>query len=362
MLLLKPPFKRFVGRALALWVVLSAGGVRSAGTVDDALLKVLRERSVPFDREAMSASALEAAVAAVDPGGCVLAAGEVPPGDGRRSVLKAETWVQGLRYLKLSGLHDDAAKSVSETLCSWATNDFAGLVVDLRSAGGNNLEAVERIAAHFVGRNVVLYALRNGRGEVVETCRAADTDAVLRLTAPVMVLIDGGTGGASETLAAVLKGNRGVLLLGQRSSGDSGIREVIPFSASNSLYVATRWVTPLSGGLWRTENFGEPDVVIAASDDGSEMPEEPRRTGLARPLSERARLDEELMRRVRGDSVLARAADILLGLRALGGVPSAAVDAPRDCRSSGEEKEPGVSGMPADTSSTTAVPAPCRQE
>lgn len=355
--------------ACALGLLLALGAVPTArcntgrpGTGEGALLDLLRERAVPFDRDAVSASALEATVAAVDPGGRLIAVGEAQPGGDGPSVAKAEKWAQGLCYLKLAGLHDDAEKTVDEALSTWVTNGLVGLVLDLRASGGNNLKAVDSIASRFVRGNSVLYALRDGGGKVVETRRAIDRGEPPDVVAPVMVLIDGGTGGASEALAAVLGGRRGVLLLGQQSSGDNGIREVIPFSASNSLYVATRWVTPLSGDAWQTNDYSMPDIVVAADDGARESSEPPRRTGLSRPLSDKARLDRELMGRVRDDPVLARATDILLGLHALGGKPSGAVGEPRERDRELESQNAGVDGSPADTSSNTATPEPCPQE
>jgi len=335
--------------------LLAGTGGTGVGALDDALLEVLREHDVPFDVGAVSASVLEATVTAVDPGGRLLSVGESAPGTGVRSVLKAETWAQGLRYLKLAGLHGDAAGTVGAIIADWATNDCSGLVLDLRSAGGDDLAAIDDIAAQFVGGGGDLYVVRDGAGALIETCSAADSGAAPAADVPVMVLIDGETRSASETLAAVLRGRRGALLLGEKSSGDNAVREVLPFTASNALYVATKWVTPLNGGCWQDDGM-LPDIVVDAVAGEGEEPEPLRRTGLSRPQSERARLDEELMERVRGDAPLARATDILLGLRALGGVPHVP---PAVLMHGGDEKDADKS---RDASSREVEPERCNQE
>lgn len=282
------------------------------------VLSLLDAHGIPYDRGLADRSAVEGLLKAVDPGAAILSADEADALGKGESIEFEESWAEGIRYLRLRGLYDGSRTQVTDCVRAWLGADGAGLILDLRGAGGDNLDAVEAIASMFAEPERELYEVRNGEGDIVRTGRA-EGDPVPAPRMPVMLLVDGETRQCSEVLASVLRDCDGIMVLGARTKGDTALRERLPLDGDLYLYIATRWVVrggkvPLAQGEGMT-----PDIVMDAPRDSASD----GRSGVSlyrdKPLSEKTRLDRELLQRVAGDPELSRATDILLGLQALGG-------------------------------------------
>jgi C-terminal processing protease CtpA/Prc len=192
-----------------------------------------------------------------------------------------------------------------------------GGILDLRGADGDDLDALREVAARLAPAGSDVFEVRGANGRPLAALRTP-TNAVPLDGLTLVVLADGETGGASEALAALLKGRAGVLVAGTPTRGDKGLMEYIPLSDTEVLYVATRWLftpegRPVSGVAVT------PDVPVRAPRDGANVARLPLLEELldGKPVSERAQRDRGLMERVAGDAVLERAVDMLLGLEAL---------------------------------------------
>jgi C-terminal processing protease CtpA/Prc len=213
-------------------------------------------------------------------------------------------------------LDDTTADLVASGLVQ-AASAGGGFILDCRGVGGTNLACVDSIAGHFTEPDVFLYAVQDGAGEDLDL-HAAPPKA--RAGVPVLMLTDGDTTGVAELLASLFARPRGVLLVGASTRGDPARREMVPLADGRFVFLATgRFVRP-DGTDWRGRGI-VPHVVVSP---GSEARPEIRtnitsRTG--RPLGDIARRHLELFARLRGDPVLARAVELLLGLKALAILP-----------------------------------------
>ena len=108
----------------------------------------------------------------------------------------------------------------------------------------------------------------------------------------------------------------GVLLLGETTSGDLGLREFVTLPAGQTLRIATRKLVTVSGTTYDGTAGVIPDIHIpsepAILSDYDPEPVMGRRAVLTEEWEDRS-----LRQRTRGDQVLQRAVDILLGMRAL---------------------------------------------
>jgi len=234
---------------------------------------------------------------------------------GRTSEIKREAWSEGLVYYRLAGLDGTAGSDLATRLRGDGSNCMAGAVLDIRDAGGDSAEAVVDIASCFVAPETVLFHLRHQRtGMVAGYAVAAGTKQV---TMPVMFLVNTATSHASEILARVLKGRKGVMLVGSPTAGRAGVRELVPVTSNLYAHIVTRLAeAPSPDVVWTGAVM--PDVVSPRGfADSIAVTEVPTKEDPEKPISERAKADRELMRRVWGDPPLARAVDILLGLRIL---------------------------------------------
>ena len=205
----------------------------------------------------------------------------------------------------MGGVFPNGGADVARTLGDWATGGVYGVIMDLRSAGGGNLDAIDSIAGAVGAGEPAQYQIKDGRGETVESPSW--------VAKPLMLLVDKSTTDGSELLAALLKTCPGVMLLGTPTAGDASVREILRLSETHSLYMRTRRAV-VPGGTPYDSKGVQPDVVVEKSDRAVSV------TGSGdadRKQSTKARMDAKLMERVAKDAVLARATDILLGLKAL---------------------------------------------
>jgi len=282
------------------------------------LFELFDSRHIPVDEEALRSGALEGMIRAVDRRARILTPGEVAALTDRTPVAAAEAWPEGILYLKLDGLYPGSSEALTAALGELDPAPASGVIFDLRTAGGDNLDAVTGIAGRFVEAGQVLYEIADGRGEVVERCHAP-TNAPPPERSPLAVLVSGETRGAGEVLAGVLGRRDRSIVIGSRTSGHEGLMERLPLSGDRELLVTTRWVS-LGGKRDVLRDGLLPDIEVPESAEGAGLLTMPGKQREGKPLSEKARQDRRLMERVSADPALRRATDILLGLSALGAV------------------------------------------
>jgi C-terminal processing protease CtpA/Prc len=292
-----------------------ARGADGPQPVDDEVYRILIERNVPIDVDKTRRASLEGLVKAVDPAAKILSVEQVRDLAARKSVKVKEQWAEGIYYLQLAGVYKDAADSLVSLIKEWAGASATGVILDLRLADGDNLGSVDRIAELFVSSDPLLYQVKDGRDGVVETHRVRQGAALPGGGVPLVVLVNNGTCEGGELLAAVLKGRKNVLVVGGMTKGDAAVRENIPVSNNETIRIATRRIA--FNGVQYDSIGVKPDVLVPQADDKSSS-KLPDRSISIRPISDKAKLDRELMERVYSDPVLLRATDILLGLKAAG--------------------------------------------
>ena len=311
----QPGTRPLVATALGLLLCLAAACGRCWGVTQEQLSKVLEDRGIALDTNAVQELVVTLTLGAVDPRARILSSGEAEAIGRRSSIEKAEEWPEGILYVKVRGLYDGGGGEIAERLQAWSGTNRTGVVLDLRRAQGDSLAAVDEIAGLVVPTNTPLYTVNDASNQVVDVHHPLQGDRSL-VVGPLILLVDGETADASELLAAVLKERKGALLIGWSTRGDAGVRELIPVSDEEVLYIATRWVVPVHGIRYDAAGVA-PDVPLSSTSTVRRVSPPPAAyTG--RPLSEKAEMDVALMKRVGDDAALCRAADILFALKALG--------------------------------------------
>lgn len=301
--------------ALLLVTARAAG----AGELTAAAQRLLSDSSMGLATGILDRAVAESILRTVDPEALV-----VPAGGGedtnRNARVAVEDWPEALRYIRLPGMH---AQVAGDPAWKNAGEASTGLIVDLRGAGGDGLAAVDSLASLFGGGTGALYVVRTvagqaGTGGAVTVSGLAPGPGAPTNRPPVILLVNRRTRGAAELLAAVLSGRRGVMVIGEPTAGDDRIREWLPMTSNTMAYFASRRVEPAGRPSYRGTGV-KPDVLVSESAAYAApwIPADPELEG--GHVSDRSRRDIDLMRRVGSDPVLARATDILLGIRALRG-------------------------------------------
>lgn len=285
------------------------------------IFAVLKARGVPVEPRAATRVATEAVVRLADPGALFFdeagaAAFEAAQTGSATNPPALQDLGEGIVLLKAAGINDSVA-ALTATGLARAASLGGGFILDCRGAGGTNVTAVDAMAAPFAAPDTFLYAVQDAAGEDLELHAAPPAPAA---AVPVLMLTDSRTTGAAELLAAVLARNRGVMLVGAATKGDPARRELAALAGAGYAFMATgRFVRP-DGSTWAGTGIA-PHVRVPA--DAPARPE--FRTNLTsrtgKPLDALARRHLELFSRVRSDPGLARAVDLLLGLKALAILP-----------------------------------------
>jgi C-terminal peptidase prc len=217
-------------------------------------------------------------------------------------------------YIKINGLYPGSGRDVVSRIRAWSETSRDGIILDVRGAGGADNSATMQIAALFSLSGQFLFAFRDFKHQDIEVFKATEGNPV---TLPVMVLIDRDTKGAAEVLAAALNGStRNVLLIGESTSGDFNLREAVLLD--NQLILMATRVLNTADGIRYNGQFGlEPSVFISEEDRNTRDYEPPVDLLDHRQILEVEERDIAARRRVRGDGILERAIDIIIGLKSL---------------------------------------------
>ncbi len=308
----------------------SCPGAR-AGDPWESLLRILEELRIPHTREDLSMAAVNAMLSSVDRYARLVShtEGEVlrmrqaglaqpaappeewdalPGQEQTAKILALETfcWPRDIVYIKVNGLFEDAGELFAEAVTG---TDKAGLIIDMRNAGGLDFDAVDKIAAFFTTENETLYAIKtmDGKKTLRESKAVADSR---RLSAPTILLTNTRTTQAAELLTAILREAPGVMLLGDRTRGDPRLRELHRWSDDYYLYLPTSVIHPAQHSGY--EMVGVVPHLTIRTDAHADPPpfEETRPANDEKPSDEFPDFSDR-------DPVLARAVDILIALKTI---------------------------------------------
>jgi carboxyl-terminal processing protease len=137
--------------------------------------------------------------------------------------------VKGARLLRIPGFGPDTATAVRAILSRGAERS-GRLLVDLRGVAAGDPEAAYAVGELFAQGPLGQLASRAG------TVKTFASKAAPIWTGKVVVLVDRGTLGASEVLAAILHQKIGAELVGERTFGHAGRQGSLDLSSGRLLY------------------------------------------------------------------------------------------------------------------------------
>jgi carboxyl-terminal processing protease len=163
-------------------------------------------------------------------------------------------------YLHLEGFSDRAADDFAAALKAHVEAGRRMLIVDLRGNPGGYVTAARSVASQFI-RSGPIFWEEASSGDVIRTEAIPGgyaTDPSIRL----VVLIDRGSGSASEIVAAALHDTGRATLVGQRSFGKGTVQQWQELAGEGGAFRLTiaKWLTPDERWI---HNIGiEPDIAV----------------------------------------------------------------------------------------------------
>jgi len=172
----------------------------------------------------------------------------------------------GTGLLRLGGLQEGDLERVRKALGSLKSQGAARLVLDLRSNAGPSVEVAVKIAALLGGEGTVAKVAERKAG--TSELKAPPLPAVW--SGPMVVLVDAGTAGAGEVLAAALRDRLGVPLVGEKTWGMGTVQKVISLPSGDGIRLSVgKYLSP-DGKEWNGTGLS-PDVAQARDESaGSE--------------------------------------------------------------------------------------------
>jgi carboxyl-terminal processing protease len=156
--------------------------------------------------------------------------------------IKREMLPDGTAYLRIIEFSPQTVIRVREALDWFRTQNYTGLVIDLRNNPGGLLQSVVQVADLFLSQGVIVSTKsRNPQENSVYTAKPTTQ---VNTNLPIVVLINKGSASASEILAGALKDNRRAYLVGENTYGKGSVQLVLPLGQTGFKLTMSRYFTP----------------------------------------------------------------------------------------------------------------------
>ncbi len=241
---------------LALLPALTPNGQAATNATPDfkEVYESLRAHLAGVDEAELNRAAVTGLLNELGPKAAFVTTGESPaPSASTPLVTKASVFDGDLAYLRLAHVGDGLAAALRDAYQPLAaSNKLAGVVLDLRFADGVDYAASVAALEFFSAKKTA--TLDWGQG-AQETKTGSNP-----IAAPLVVLVNGQTHAAAETLAAMLRETGAGLLLGNPTAGHALLTQDFPVG-HGALRIATATVK-LNG---QELSPVRPDIAVAVS-------------------------------------------------------------------------------------------------
>ncbi len=167
--------------------------------------------------------------------------------------------INGIGYIKINNFGSNSVLEFSNAVTSLLRDGVKGFILDLRNNPGGFLEAAVSISGWFLKRGDKVVVEDFG-GKSPQRIHRSQGPSIL-LGYPVVVILNNGSASASEILAAALRENNNVKIIGTKSFGKGSVQQVFYLSDGSLVKVTVAlWLTP-KGHIIEGKGI-EPDIKI----------------------------------------------------------------------------------------------------
>ncbi len=193
-------------------------------------------------------------------------------------------------YLKPMLLDRDHVQQVEAKLKAMSHSGNKKVLLDLRDVSAGDMGEAARLANFFLKSGTI--ATLEGQKMAKQTI-SADPAKVINATAPVAILVNHGTAGPAEIVAAALLDNKRADLIGEKTFGEGAQQKTfdLPDGAALILSVA-KYQTP-SGKKIEDEGV-TPGMLVASAAEDTPIADDEGATPEPTPAKPAVQIDEQL--------------------------------------------------------------------
>ena len=166
-------------------------------------------------------------------------------------------------YIPLQRFNGSSGAEVAAAVKGLEAKGATRFVVDLRGNGGGDVDQAVKVSNVFLARGMpVLTQRERGVAPKFLTATADATDG----TAPLAVLVDGGTASASEIVAGALQDHDRAVVIGTTTFGKGLVQGVYTLEGGFALKITTgKWFTPSGRSIHRERKLENGRLVLVDS-------------------------------------------------------------------------------------------------
>jgi carboxyl-terminal processing protease len=165
----------------------------------------------------------------------------------------------GIGYLRIEAFPKGRAAEVAQRLAQLSASGSKSLVLDLRNSADGEVSEAVQIADLFLDHGLITY-LQGQKMPRQDFNATAGKKAAMKIA----VLVNRGTAGPAEVLAAALQENGRAEMIGEKTYGVGSVQKIIPLDDGSALMLSVaKYYTP--GGKAIQDNGLTPGVLVAES-------------------------------------------------------------------------------------------------
>ena len=199
----------------------------------------------------------------------------------------------GVGYVKVDWFTKGKSKEVADLIRTLQKNGATKLILDLRnSADGDPAEGIAT-ANLFLDHGTITYV--QGQKYPKESFTAEADKAITKL--PVVVLVNRGTAGPAEIVAAAILENTRGDVLGDKTFGAGSIQKMIPLQDNSALNLTiAKYYTPQGKAI--QDSAVTPNILVAGEEEATLPDDEDGATPATDQEPKKAPQDEQLKKAI----------------------------------------------------------------
>ncbi len=175
----------------------------------------------------------------------------------------------GIGYVQVDAFNKGKSQEVATKVRALQKSGAKKLILDLRNcAEGDESEGIS-VANLFLNHGTITYL--QGQKYPREAFNADASKAITTL--PVVVLVNKGTAGPAEVVAAAVMENARGDVVGDKTFGDGSVQKVIPLPDGSALILSiAKYYSPSGKAI--QDSAVTPNILVADSDDDGALPDD----------------------------------------------------------------------------------------